>query len=515
MSEAKLIDWLASVSDDPLSFVMGAFPWGVPGTRLENCGGPEPWQREVLELIRQGLPIPKAIRIACASGRGIGKTTLEAWISWWALSTMADTKGKITANTEAQLRTITWSAIAQWHHLFIAKDLFTVTATAAFAKGREKTWRLDMATWSENNTEAFQGMHNYGRRMFIIFDEASGIPDKIWEVTEGSLTDQNSQMIWCAFSNPTKNTGYFRDCFPGRKHAQAWTTMQIDSREVSLTDKALFKQWIDAHGDDSDFVRVHVKGEFPRTGYMEFISSEDVANAQTADVIGVQKTDPLVIGVDVARFGANESVIYFRKGRDGRSIQPLRLRGLSTVELASKVAEVHARYRVDAIFVDGGGVGGGVVDNLRALRVPCFDVNFGSKPDGVGWSGGVEGERYANKRAEMWGLMRGWLKGGCIPALPELREQLTGPTYKFNLKNEIVLEAKEDMMKRGLESPDIADALALTFAYPVAANINAGGDYPHRPSVEWEYNPYDERRMAAEAMAMTMPTEQGYYGYPQ
>jgi hypothetical protein len=227
---------------------------------------------------------------------------------------------------------------------------------------------------------------------------------------------------------------------------------------------------------------------------MEFISSEIVELACVAETESAPM-DALVIGVDVARYGSNESVIWFRKGRDARSIPPVRLRGLSTVALAGKVSEAFHRYRVDGIFVDGGGVGGGVVDQLRALHIHCFDINFGSKAEGIGWATGNEGERYANKRAEMWGAMRAWLKHGAIPAEPDLKAQLIGPTYTYTVKNEIQLEKKEDMMRRGLDSPDLADALALTFAMPVAAHQGAGGEVPGKPLVESEYNPFDRKHM--------------------
>jgi hypothetical protein len=152
---------------------------------------------------------------------------------------------------------------------------------------------------------------------------------------------------------------------------------------------------------------------------------------------------------------------------------------------------------VDAIFVDGGGVGGGVIDQLRALHVHCFDVQFGAKQQGTGWATGNQGEQYANKRAEMWGCMRQWLATGAIPDNQDLKAQLVGPTYTYNLRNEILLEKKEDMMKRGLDSPDLADALALTFALPVAAHAHAGGEGPAKPLVETEWNPFSPERMAA------------------
>jgi len=159
------------------------------------------------------------------------------------------------------------------------------------------------------------------------------------------------------------------------------------------------------------------------------------------------------------------------------------------------------QYRIDAVFVDGGGIGGGVVDNLRALHIHCFDIQFGAKPESLGFVWGSEGEKYANKRAEMWGSMRSWMKNGAIPYDADLKAQLIGPTYTYNLKNEILLEKKEDMMKRGLDSPDLADALALTFALPVQAHQGAGREGPQRPLVESEYNPFDRQYLQEERAA--------------
>jgi hypothetical protein len=489
-----LADWLGEVSYDPLAFVMGAFPWLEPSGPLSNDPGPEPWQRRVLEKVRDGLPLNHAIRLATASGHGVGKTALVSWLILWAISTCPDTRGVITANTETQLKTKTWAELGKWYHRFIGQEAFTLTATAIFSNdsAHERTWRIDMVPWSERNTEAFAGLHNKGRRILVIFDEASAIPDVIWETTEGALTDADTEIVWCVFGNPTRNTGRFRECFPGQRFAKLWDSTQVDSAAVSFTNKEQIQTWISTYGEDSDFVRVRVKGIFPRRGENEFITSADVQAATSREALAFPH-DPLVIGVDVARYGTNESVIFFRKGRDARSIAPIRLRGVSTVTLAGRVSEVFHQYHVDAIFVDGGGVGGGVVDQLRALHLHVFDIQFGAKADGGGWSAGTEGERYANKRAEMWGAMREWIKGGAIPDDRDLSAQLVGPLYAFNNRNEILLEAKEDMMKRGLDSPDLADALALTFAYAVSSHAHAGGEGPHKPLVEFEYNPFDHK----------------------
>lgn len=487
-----LLAWLAACNKDPEAFVLGAFPWGEAGTTLEAFEGPEQWQRDILRDIANGLLTPsEAIQLARASGHGIGKSALVAWIILWAFTTAPDTRGVVTANTEAQLKTKTWAELGKWFNLFIAREHFSLGATTLLSKdpSRERTWRIDQITWSEKNTEAFAGLHNQGKRILLVMDEASAIPDVIWEVAEGALTDANTEIIWVAFGNPTRNSGRFKECFPGGRHASAWKTAQIDSRTVSFTNKKQFERWIEAYGEDSDFVRIRVKGEFPRHGEMEFISAADVEAAMAREVT-TSVTDPLALGVDVARYGSNESVIAIRKGRDARSIPWQFFRGLNTVELANKAFEASNNLHADGIFVDGGGVGGGVVDNIRNMHLFCHDVQFGGKDDIGGSVWGIDGEKYANKRAAMWGALRAWIKVGALPNDPELKAQLIGPTYTFNIRNEIQLESKEDMMKRGVESPDRGDALALTFAYPLANHAFAGGDRPKKPSVEFEYDPF-------------------------
>lgn len=496
----ELIGWLASCKGDPERFVLGAFPWGEAGTSLEKFNGPEPWQLEKLRAIKVGLLNPeKAIQEATASGHGVGKSALVAWLILWAISTFPDTRGVVTANTETQLKTKTWVEIGKWFHLFIGKEHFQLTATAVFSRDpeHERTWRIDQVPWSERNTEAFAGLHNQGRRILVIFDEASAIPDVIWETTEGALTDANTEIIWCVFGNPTRNVGRFKECFVGGQFAKTWHTTQVDSRLISFTNKTQINSWIDAYGEDSDFVRIRVRGVFPRTGEMEFISASDVEAAMLRDDLPISMTDPLALGVDVARYGQNESVLYFRKGRDARTIAPQIYRGLNTVELAVKIQESFNAYRCDGIFIDGGGVGGGVVDNVRAAHLFAYDVQFGGKDDVGGAAFGSSGERYANKRAAMWGALRAWIKVGTLPADTELKQQLIGPTYTLNIRGEIQLESKEDMMRRGVESPDRADALALTFAYPLQPHAGAGFDGPKKPLVEFEYDPYDKKFMAA------------------
>ena len=496
-----LHEWLAEVSGDPLAFVMGAFPWRKPGTVLENSDGPEDWARDLMNRIRDGIiDTNTAIQEAIASGHGIAKSATVSHLVLWAFCTAPDTRGVVTANTETQLKTKTWAELGKWFNLaFFTRDHFTLTATGLFSKDpdRERTWRIDMIPWSEKNPAAFAGLHNKGKRLLLVFDEASEIPDIIWETAEGALTDADTEIIWLAFGNPTRNSGRFRECFPGGKFERQWHHLQIDSRTVRITNKKRLQNWIDAYGLDSDFVRVRVLGQFPRKGLMEFFSATEIDEAMTREVT-VERTDPLALGVDVARYGMNSSVLFARKGRDARTIDRQRYHGLNTVELTDRIVAFQDQYRADGIMVDGGGVGGGVVDNIRNRRLYCYEVQFGGK-DVIYNQATITGERYANNRAAMYGACRAWLRGGCLPNDPELRRQMLAIRYTYNNKDEIILERKEDLVDedgQGIALDDI-DALCLTFAHPLIPNVSAGGDYPHKSEVVSEWDPYAEERMAS------------------
>ena len=311
-----------------------------------------------------------------------------------------------------------------------------------------------MIPWSERNTESFAGLHNEGKRILVVLDEASAIPDVIFEVIEGALTDEDTEIIWVAFGNPTRNTGRFRECFGRFKHR--WNTRQVDSRTVPGINKKQIQQWADDYGDDSDFFRVRVKGVFPRAGSNQFISADIVVNAAERELDGsIWSQQYKSIGVDVARFGSDKSVIIKRQG--SKVFEPKCYRGIDTMKLSGFVYDLHKEWNPDTIFIDGVGVGGGVVDRLTELGLPIVDVQAGAQAN--------DKRTYINVRAELWGEMRDWLKGEAdIPKNTELQDELMQPEYGFNARMQIQLESKEDMKKRGLASPDIADALALTFS---------------------------------------------------
>lgn len=477
-----LIDYLAEYTNDPLGFAQTAFPWGEPGP-LEKESLDE-WQLDLLQELKDALQAPisnekanTVIREAIASGHGIGKSALVAIIILWALSTMEDTRGVVTANTDTQLKSKTWAELSKWFQLFIAKNLFVYTATAIFAndKEHEKTWRIDAIPWSDSNTEAFAGLHNAGKRILLVFDEASSISDKIWEVAEGAMTDKDTQIIWLAFGNPTRNTGRFRDCF--YKYRMLWKHRQIDSRTCKMGNQTLFKEWVDTYGEDSDFVRVRVRGVFPRASENQFIPVDLVETAQHRNLhVSQFEFAPVIIGVDPSWTGADEFVIYMRQGLWSKRLGTY-TKNDNDSEMAAMIAGFEDEYKASAVFIDQG-YGTGIYSFGLAMGRSWILIPFGGKSGNVG---------YFNKRSEMWGEMKKWLmNGGVIERDDILHDDLIGPQSYVNEKGEIQLEKKEDMKRRGIPSPNRADALALTFALPVMKNASNTNRM-----CKTEYNPFE------------------------
>lgn len=236
---------------------------------------------------------------------------------------------------------------------------------------------------------------------------------------------------------------------------------------------------LDLAGDEAKYQHVW-EGAYESESDMQFIGGGIVREAMSRAPNPTME-DELILGVDVARFGDDRSVIWARRGRDAKTMSPIVLQGADTMQLAARVMAEVDRLTPDAVFIDEGGVGGGVVDRCRQMGYSVIGVNFGGKADRA-----IEGvPRTANKRAEMWATMREWLKsGGCIPDDRRLEMDLTGPLYSYDPNNRIVLERKSDMKKRGVASPDLADALALTFAYPAVARSIARQQQDRRAK-EW------------------------------
>lgn len=457
----KIAEFLGQFTHDPYGFVMAAFPWGEG--ELEGRQ-PDEWQTKVLKDIGANVAdLSTVTREAVASGNGIGKSCLVAWIMLWAISTHADTRGVVTANTDTQLRTKTWAELAKWYRLFIGRDLFKYTATSIFStqQAHDKTWRIDAIPWSKENPEAFAGLHNQGNRILIIFDEASAIFDEIWRVTEGAVTDANTEIIWCAFGNPTRNQGKFFDCF--NRESALWNNRQIDSRTVAISNKQQIKQWEDVYGEDSDFFKVHVRGMFPSSEDNQLISRElvDLALDRRLEY-GSYKHAPVIIGVDPAWTGGDMLAIVMRQGLYSKVLAEIP-KNDNDLAVGRKIAQLQDSLSASAVFIDIG-YGTGIYSAGKDMgRDNWRLVSFAERPDGA---------EYANKRAEMWGEMKKWLQDGGALNNEKLAEELTRPECFINRRGRQQLESKDDMKKRGLPSPNLADALALTFAFPVKVNSN-------------------------------------------
>ena len=270
-----------------------------------------------------------------------------------------------------------------------------------------------------------------------------------------------------------------------------WKSFRVDSRTVSLSNKESLNEKISYYGADSNYVRSHILGQFPTATTEQLIPLDLIEEAAIREMYS-DPTDPVLIGADVASgHSEDSSVIYIRKGLDGRTYPPRKFPNLDPLQFAYKIAAVAREVNADAIFVDAGGIGEGTAAKLRELGLAPHSVYFGSKADNT--SGLV---RCANKRSEMWCAMAQWLKAGAIVNDEQLKAELAGPEYSENPQG-IVLERKEDMKARGLGSPDIADALALTFASPVITQLSFAGRGDHL--VQVEYDPFSDAAMAGRA----------------
>jgi hypothetical protein len=469
---------------------------------------PEVWQAQVLQCIGEKLSENarldrwKAIQIAVASGNGVGKSALLSWLIIWALTTFEDCLGVVTAGTEGQLRTRLWSEVARWHGQ-LPEDLrsqFQLEATSIFNRQSQRTWRIDARPWSERNQEAFSGLHNFQKRVLVVMDECSMIADNIWTATQGMLSDAATQIIWIVTGNPTRLSGRFPMCLPGGRESRMWRSFQVDSRTVNLTDKESLNEKISYYGEDSNYVRVHIRGLLPTASTTQLIPSDWVEGAAVRETF-VHPADAVVLGVDVASgHSEDSSCIVIRQGLDARTHGIRRYPTLNPLELAFKVAEVVREVSADAVFIDAGGLGEATVVQCRSLGLQVHGVYFAGRPDNASATAG----RAANKRAECWLRMREWLRAGAIVNDATLKAELTGPEYS-EAPAGILLERKADMRSRGLASPDSADALSLTFASPVWTAAGSGLAGPGDHLVTSEYNPWSDEAMQGRPLPELKP----------
>ena len=481
--ETELLTALLALRDDPLAFTMYVYPWGEAGTPLADKEGPHKWQQEELEkvgnhmvkvrfAVEQGLPIP-IYRAAFSSGRGPGKSALFGMIAHWQLSTHLGAQTIVAANTESQLRSKTFPEIARWITMACNKHWFEleglrVTPATWFAqmvadqlKIDAKYWNIQGQTWTEESPESFAGAHNaYG--LCQLFDEASGIPAPVWTTADGFFTDRTPFRFHFAASQMRRTSGQFFDLFHNRKKWSDWNVRKLDTRFMpDCVDAEYVRRFIETHGEDSDEVRIEIKGDAPSMGESQFIPSDLVRAAQERQYPTNDPGAALVMGVDPAPRG--RTVIRFRQGRNARdccgSDTRRVLNGQDNVQIAAEVARLVEKWKPDAVCVDFG-MGTGVIDILRHThKIRVVEVRFGEKPVTLN-------SEFATRAAELWGFVRDLLGDGEIDRSDELFRDLTAREWRWSGRedNKKILEDKEDLRARGIPSPDDADALACTFA---------------------------------------------------
>lgn len=493
--DEELASDMASFYLDPYGFVLYAFDWGKGD--LVSHPGPDKWQTAFLQDIRDELnklradeeTINDALFYATKAGHGVGKSAATSWIILWLMCTRPHFAGVVTANTKEQLTRKTWRELAIWHNRLICAHWFKYNATSFHHVVHRDTWRFDATPWSEHNSEAFAGMHNGGRGQAMIFDEASGISDKIWEVAEGAMSDPDA--FWFCFGNPTKRSGRFYEAWG--KFARRWRKFTVNALEAAAANKKRLREMIEDWGMDSDYVRVRVLGEFPQQDVATLIPANLLDSALNRPVIGHERFRP-IWGLDVARFGDDRTTLAKRRQR--KLAEPLIIwQGLNLMQICARVKILWDETEMDdkpsAICVDAIGIGAGVVDRLQEM---AGAGQFGNTQIiGVNVSeSAAASDLFARLRDELWWKARKWFETMAVsmemdienrthwalegneefyedpfnsparktPITDELRDIL----FSYLPNGKIKLEPKQDTKERLGRSPDAADAFVLTFA---------------------------------------------------
>ena len=432
---------------------------------------PEDWQKDVLESL---LTYDK---ISIKSGHGTGKTALLSWIILWWLSCRLPCKIAITANTSNQLSDILWSEIGKWHRNLPQgfKDLFEFKSDKINLVGVKDSFAV-ARTARREQPEALQGFHS--PNMLFIADEASGIDDLIFQVAEGSLSTPNAKVLLTG--NPTRSSGYFFDTFHTMSHR--WKNFTVSCHDSQQVNQGFIEDMKTKYGEDSNVYRIRVLGEFPDNSDDSIIPLHLISESIKRDI--EPSTDDVVWGLDVARFGNDKTALAKRQGNTLLE----KVKTWQGKDLMETVGLVVTEYealpyskRPTEILVDSIGIGAGVADRLQEL-VDCqvTPVNVAELP-------GLQ-EKYLRLRDELWFLAREWFESRDvkIPEDENLIAELITPRYSFMSNGKIKVESKEQMKKRGHQSPDLADAFCLTFGSKGAfANVNR--NYKWNRPIERDY----------------------------
>ena len=393
----------------------------------------------------------------CTVTHNTGKSTMMAWMILHYMSCRPAPKIVCTSPSKDQLRNVLWPELLKWHNKM--NSLFSsqfVWRKESYVHKDHEEWFAVARTATKDNPEAMQGLHS--EYLLRILDEGSGIPEEVFEVIEGATGTKETKELLCG--NPTRLDGTFFDAF--NKSAEFYKTFSWSSLDSPIRPERVIERIRRKYGEDSNMWLVRVLGQFPRRDGDSYIPYDWAMDALNRDIPS-QKDFPKVFGCDIARYGADATVIAVRQGDEFLPYHILRNK--STMETAAYIAYLANKEKPVAIFVDSIGVGGGVVDRLEELSFPVIGVNVAESP-------ALDGQKYKRLRDELWGQMRDWFEArkGKIWDNQEndLVGELTSVKYRILSNGKIQVETKDEMKKRGLESPNLADSAIMTFAQPVS-----------------------------------------------
>jgi len=456
MSSNPYIDFIKKYKDEPNQFVKDVL-----------SVHPDEWQAEFLDHIAKGER-----KISVRSGHGTGKSTAASWAMVWYLTTRFPCKIVVTAPTSSQLFDALFAELKSWIRNLppYVGELFEVTSDRVVLKAAPSEAFISARTARAETPEALAGVHS--QNVLLVCDEASGIDEKVFEAASGSMSGHSATTV--LLGNPTRSSGLFYDTHHRVK--ADWKTMHVSCLKSPRVSDEFVREMEVKYGAESNQFRVRVLGEFPLKEDNTVIPADTVQSAQKRDIQSDPDTVP-IWGLDVARFGADSSVLAIRHGNAITEL--ISWKGLSLMELTGRVVDKYnnliPRQRPTEILVDSIGLGAGVVDRLQELDLPVRGINVGEASSMSG--------TYLNLRAELWFKLKDWLaaKDCKLPVDSALFSELVSPRYQFTSSGKMKIESKDEMRKRGLPSPDKADAICLTLASDAAT-----ATFGSKHSVQWK-----------------------------
>jgi len=435
---------------------------------------PQKWQAQALDAIA------KHDRVAIKSGHGVGKTAFESWVVLWWLMTHYPCKVAVTANSAHQLSDVLWTEIDRWARNMPSafKDLLEFKSDKISLKGATDSFAVARTSRREN-PESLAGFHS--PHMLFVVEEASGVPNVIFETASGALSTPGAKIIMCG--NPTRSDGYFYDAFHNDR--DKWHCITVSCEEGEYVDPKFIDEMAQKYGAESNVFKVRVLGEFPTQSDDVLLPLHLIEDAVTRDV-EAGPTTPVVWGLDVARFGGDRSALAKRQGNV--LVEPIKTwQNKDLMELAgivlSEYDAVPYSMRPQAIYIDAIGLGAGLADRLRELDMPAVAVS-------VSETASLK-DRFNRLRDELFWSCREWFEArDChIPDDGTLMAELSGIRYKYLSTGKLKVESKDEMKRRGQRSPDVADAFVLTFAGQGAVAGGYSRGYNHnrtlKPKNSW------------------------------